>query len=69
MAELIKRGEKVKTVLHNIFSEAFETGQLPEDWRKSRVELIHKGGGKEKTEIGDYRPISIISILNKLFEK
>ena len=51
VAELIKRGgEKVKTVLHNIFSEAFETGQIPEDWRKSRVELIHKGEGKEKRD-------------------
>ena len=67
VAELIKRGEKMKTVLHNIFSESFETGQIPEDWRKSRVELIHKGGRKEKTEIGNYRPISIINILNKLF--
>lgn len=57
----------MKTVIHNLFSEVFENGQIPEDWRLSRVELIHKGGGKDKTDIGNYRPISVVNILNKLF--
>ena len=29
--------------------------------------MIHKGGGKDKAYIGNYRPISIVNILNKLF--
>lgn len=35
VAELTKEGgEALKTVLHNAFSEVFETRQIPEDWRK-----------------------------------
>ena len=68
VGEFIKHGgENLETVVHNLFSEIFETGQIPEDWRLSRVELIHKGGGKEKADIGNYRPISVINIMNKIF--
>lgn len=30
---------------------------MPQGWKESRVTLIHKGGGKDKTGIGNYRPI------------
>ena len=63
------RGEDsvVQIVICKLFWEIFECGKVPDDWKKSRVELIHKGGGKNKSDIGNYWPISIINILNKLF--
>lgn len=40
---------------------------MPLDWRKSRVTLIHKGGGKGKAEVGNYRPIAIMNTMAKVF--
>lgn len=33
----------------------------------SRVTLIHKGGGKDKENIVNYRPIAVINIIAKIF--
>lgn len=43
----IKNGrEKLKRTIYNLFTKVFETGNIPKDWRKSRIELINKGGEK-----------------------
>lgn len=44
-----------------------EEGEVPQDWKKSRVTLIHKGGGKEKADIGNYRSVAIMNIMAKVF--
>jgi len=50
-----------------IFERSCRTGQLPEDWRKSRVTPVFKKGKKE--DAGNYRPVSLTSILGKMMEQ
>lgn len=66
VAEFKEQGGDVVQVIFKLFSEIFETGKVPEEWRQCRVELIHGGGGKDKADIVSYRPVSIINVLNNL---
>ncbi len=52
----------------NIFGTMLEEGEVPQNCKRSRVKLMHKGGGKAKEEIAKYRPISITNILAKVFD-
>lgn len=68
LGEFVKYGdEKMKLAMKSMFSSIVEEGEIPQDWKKNRVTLIHKGGGKAKDEIGNYRPISIMNIFAKVF--
>jgi len=40
---------------------------VPEDWRKANVTPVFKKGKKEDT--GNYRPVSLTSILGKVMER
>ena len=44
-----------------------QSGIFPDDWKLARITPIYKDGSK--TECGNYRPISVISIVAKVFEK
>ena len=41
---------------------------VPEDWKIARVTPVYKGKGN-KLEEGNYRPISVIGHIAKLFER
>jgi len=49
-----------------LFSKSLATGRLPNDWKSAIVVPLHKKGSKKKTE--NYRPVSLTSIICKLFE-
>ena len=51
----------------NIFNLSLQSGIFPHDWKLARITLIYKYG--LKTDCGNYRPISVISIIAKVFEK
>ena len=55
------------TFLTTIFNLSLNYGIFPNDWKNARVSPIYKSG--EKDECGNYRPISILSVVSKLFEK
>ena len=50
-----------------IFNRSLETGTYIDDWKKARVVPIFKSDDRRKCE--NYRPISIIPIVSKVFEK
>ena len=52
--------------LYLIFSNTLQTGELPEDWRKSNITPIFKSG--TKSEAKNYRPISLTSHVCKVLE-
>ena len=52
--------------LFGIFNSCFESGHYPDGLKIARVTPLHKGGFK--FEMKNYRPISILSVLNKIFE-
>ena len=50
-----------------LFNLSLCTAVFPDDWKFSRVTPIYTSG--EKADCGNYRPISIISTIAKIFEK
>ena len=50
----------------NIFNNSIEFGIFPADFKTACISPIHKGDSK--FECSNYRPISIISVVAKVFE-
>lgn len=66
--ELIKIGkEELLPILHPLFNKILETEQIPSQWKHSEIILLHKKGNRN--DISNYRPISLIPSLSKLFTK
>ena len=57
----------IALTLMNIFNQSLKTGKFPDEWALARVSPIFKTD--LKTELGNYRPISVLSTVSKLFEK
>lgn len=52
--------------LTQLFNLSLSTGVLPDDWKVSNITVIHKKGSK--MDVSNYRPISLTSVICKLFE-
>ena len=46
---------------------SIKTGSFPERWKEAKVKPLHKGG--PSNDPNNFRPISILPVLSKLFEK
>ena len=55
------------TPLTNLFNYCIRTSTLPSDWKMSNVTPIHKKD--EVTDKNNYRPVSVLPAISKLFEK
>ena len=53
--------------LTRLFTKSIKEGAIPEDWRKANITCIFKKGSK--SEPGNYRPISLTSVVCKLLER
>ena len=53
--------------LTKIFNKSLSTGIYPNDWKLARVVPVFKSG--DRSDMNNYRPISIISSVAKIFEK
>jgi len=52
--------------LTKLFKLSLETGIVPQEWKEARVSPLFKKGQKDKPE--NYRPVSLTSIIGKIFE-
>jgi hypothetical protein len=59
--------ESIAYPLACIFKISYNIGQIPEEWKLANVVPIHKKGPKASVE--NYRPISLTSLVMKVFEK
>ena len=60
-------GYVISPILSNIFNKSMQLGIFPDKLKIAKVIPLHKGG---KTDvINNYRPISILSSLSKIYEK
>ena len=59
--------EIIAPILCKLFNVSLTTGILPKDWKAASVTPIFKGKG-EMSDKSNYRPISLISHISKLFE-
>ena len=51
----------------HIFNQSFSQGKLPEDWKSARVTPLFKQGDRD--DVNNYRPISVIPVVVKVFER
>ena len=49
--------------------KSWETGEVPEDWRANRANVVPVFRKGKKEEPGNYRPISLILIPDKILEQ
>ena len=59
--------EVVAPSLTEIFTQSIITGTFPEEWKEARVSPLYKNGAKN--DPSNYRPISVISTVSKIYEK
>ena len=50
-----------------IFTASIKTGIFPQEWKESRVSPVYKSGARN--DPSNYRPISVIPVIAKIFEK
>jgi hypothetical protein len=53
--------------LCNIINSSIDSGTFPELWKIAKVFALHKGGSR--TDLNNYRPISILSVTSKIIER
>ena len=54
--------------LKMLFDLTMKTGVIPDDWKRAEIRPIYKKKGK-KTDPSNYRPVSLTSVVCKVFEK
>ena len=60
-------GDSVLPPVELIFKSSLESGTFPSEWKKLNVVPVHKKGDKQLLK--NYRPIPLLSICGKIFER
>ena len=63
-ADLLRAGNHV---LHSLLAAHPQKERIPDQWRNWRTAILHKKGDRD--DLRNYRPISLLSVLYKLFTK
>ena len=60
-------GDSIIPPLTLLFESSIQSGNFPDSWKKGNITPVHKK--QSKNLINNYRPISLLPILGKVFEK
>ncbi|KAI0222887.1 hypothetical protein LSAT2_025861, partial [Lamellibrachia satsuma] len=67
-AEVWKHGgDNLSNRLHQLITKAWEEGSVPQAWKDASIVTIYKKG--DRTDCGNYREISLLSIAGKIFAR
>ena len=53
--------------IRDIFNQSISQGIFPDDWKCAKVTPLFKQGDRD--DLNNYRPISVISVMAKVFER
>ena len=62
-------GDSVKRVLCILFNKVMELDVIPDSWKKGVIITMYKGHNKRKTSMESYRPVSLLPVMLKIYEK
>ncbi|BES90539.1 Retrotransposon protein [Nesidiocoris tenuis] len=54
--------------LTQIYNAILRTGYYPKSWKYAIITMVHKPG-KPRSDLGGYRPISLLPLMSKIFER
>ena len=57
----------ISAPITDIINSSIKQGKVPDQWKIAKVKALHKGG--DKTDMNNYRPISLLSAFSKILEK
>ena len=66
-ADVRECADLISIPLCNVFNNSLSSGLFPDDWKCTRVTPLFKQG--ERTDANNYQPISVISVIAKVFER
>jgi len=66
---IIYGGESATHLLCHLYNAVLRSEHIPDQWQTSVIIPLYKGKGKDKAELNNYRPITLIPCICKLFEK
>ena len=58
---------ELSSPLSKLYNICLETGYFPNSLKTARITPVFKSG--DPTQFGNYRPISVLSVMSKVFEK
>ena len=61
------KNDQAKKLLHKLFNICFDSGLSPQDWLKSDLKPLFKGGDKDPRNPLDHRPVCIMSCIAKIY--
>ena len=59
--------DELSVILAKLFNMSIEFGSIPVQWKAVVVAPVYKKGNI--ADVSDYRPISILSLISKIFER
>ena len=69
-AEILKGiAGQLATPLSELFTECLAQGRFPNTWKQGNITILHKGKGKCETKCNSYRPVCLLDLLGKTFER
>lgn len=63
---IIRYAECCSQYIYLLFRKSLEQGIIPLEWKCAKITPVHKSG--KKTEVSNYRPISLLCAVGKLLE-
>ncbi|MEW8545051.1 MAG: reverse transcriptase family protein, partial [Candidatus Thiodiazotropha sp.] len=62
-------GTTLRTVLLKLYNAILELEIVPKSWKKGLIIPIFKGQGKSRSSVENYRPVTLLPVLYKIYEK